>query len=65
MNIATTITETSLFTSYPSSASNMLPKRGKSGVGTKTNKRTNGPVNAHLIPGPRISEWYLEKDKGT
>ena len=29
------------------------------------NQRTIGPVNAHLISGPRISIWCLAKGKGT
>ena len=29
--------------------------RGSFSYGEMNNQRTNGPVNAHLIPGPRIT----------
>ena len=32
-------------------------------VHTITNQRTNGPVNAHLISGPRISTKYTKPGK--
>ena len=28
-----------------------------------SNQRTNGPVNAHLIPGPRIGTKYTKPEK--
>ena len=31
----------------------------------KIHQRTIGPVNAHLISGPRVSIWCLAKGKGT